>query len=75
MPLDTSMDFPSQIIRASKSDSRLANNNLPANIQKLRCRVHYDALRFAPPIEALGKASIVFVCFELKLGTSAFVLE
>lgn len=44
-----------KIIRASKSDSRLANNNLPANIQKLRCRVHYDALRFAPPIEALGK--------------------
>ncbi|KAI5055797.1 hypothetical protein GOP47_0029318 [Adiantum capillus-veneris] len=44
-----------KIIRASKSDSRLANNNLPADIQKLRCRVHYDALRFAPPIEALGK--------------------
>eukprot|EP00250_Pteridium_aquilinum_P019083 c24286_g1_i2 orf=271-1974(-) len=44
-----------KIIRASKSDSRLANNNLPSDIQKLRCRVHYDALRFAPPIEALGK--------------------
>ncbi|MCO5576105.1 hypothetical protein L7F22_029912 [Adiantum nelumboides] len=44
-----------KIIHAAKSDSRLANNDLPSYIQKLRCRVHYDALRFAPPIEALGK--------------------
>lgn len=43
------------VIRAAKSDSRLANNNLPPDIQKLRCRVHYDALRFAPHIEAMGK--------------------
>jgi hypothetical protein len=44
-----------QIIKAAKSDSRLANNNLPLDIQKLRCRVSYDALRFAPKIEAFGK--------------------
>ncbi|OAY72608.1 uncharacterized protein At1g04910-like isoform X2 [Ananas comosus] len=44
-----------QVIRAAKSDSRLANNNLPPNIQKLRCRAFFEALRFAPPIEALGK--------------------
>eukprot|EP01018_Ginkgo_biloba_P034793 Gb_36244 [translate_table: standard] len=44
-----------KVIRAAKSDSRLANNNLPPDIQKLRCRVHYDALRFAPHIEAMGK--------------------
>ncbi|XP_058096922.1 O-fucosyltransferase 7-like isoform X2 [Magnolia sinica] len=44
-----------QIIRAAKSDSRLANNNLPPDIQKLRCRALYEALRFAPRIEALGK--------------------
>ncbi|KAI5078332.1 hypothetical protein GOP47_0006003 [Adiantum capillus-veneris] len=44
-----------KIIHAAKSDSRLANNELSSSIQKLRCRVHYDALRFAPPIEALGK--------------------
>eukprot|EP00262_Sarcandra_glabra_P014628 TRINITY_DN4311_c0_g2_i1.p1 TRINITY_DN4311_c0_g2~~TRINITY_DN4311_c0_g2_i1.p1 ORF type:complete len:444 (+),score=59.48 TRINITY_DN4311_c0_g2_i1:385-1716(+) len=44
-----------QVIRAAKSDSRLANNNLPPDIQKLRCRALYEALRFAPPIESLGK--------------------
>ncbi|XP_057974882.1 O-fucosyltransferase 7 isoform X2 [Malania oleifera] len=44
-----------QVIRAAKSDSRLANNNLPPDIQKLRCRACYEALRFAPQIEALGK--------------------
>ncbi|KAM0949014.1 putative GDP-fucose protein O-fucosyltransferase [Dioscorea sansibarensis] len=44
-----------QVIRAAKSDSRLANNNLPADIQKLRCRAFYDSLRFSPRIEALGQ--------------------
>ncbi|TQE12660.1 hypothetical protein C1H46_001680 [Malus baccata] len=44
-----------EVIRAAKSDSRLANNNLPLDIQKLRCRACYEALRFAPQIEAMGK--------------------
>ncbi|KAK2659806.1 hypothetical protein Ddye_006339 [Dipteronia dyeriana] len=44
-----------QVIRAAKSDSRLANNNLPPDIQKLRCRACYESLRFAPQIEAMGK--------------------
>ncbi|RLM54659.1 hypothetical protein C2845_PM10G08220 [Panicum miliaceum] len=44
-----------QVIRAAKSDSRLANNYLPTDIQKLRCRAFFQALRFAPPIEALGR--------------------
>uniref|UniRef100_A0A2P2IMX8 O-fucosyltransferase family protein n=1 Tax=Rhizophora mucronata TaxID=61149 RepID=A0A2P2IMX8_RHIMU len=44
-----------KVIRAAKSDSRLANNNLPPDIQKLRCHACYEALRFAPKIEAMGR--------------------
>ncbi|GLT44851.1 hypothetical protein SLA2020_187260 [Shorea laevis] len=44
-----------KVLRAAKSDSRLANNNLPPDIQKLRCRTCYEALHFSPKIEAMGK--------------------
>ncbi|XP_024932348.1 O-fucosyltransferase 38 isoform X2 [Ziziphus jujuba] len=44
-----------QVVHVAKSDSRLANNGLPLDIQRLRCRALYHALRFAPPIESLGK--------------------
>ncbi|XP_078156564.1 O-fucosyltransferase family protein isoform X1 [Carex rostrata] len=44
-----------KVIHVPKSDSRLANNDLPLDIQKLRCRTLYQALRFASPIETLGK--------------------
>ena len=55
--------FLYQVIRAAKSDSRLANNNLPPDIQKLRCRACYEALRFAPQIEAMGKV-ISLTCYQ-----------
>ncbi|CAH1427846.1 unnamed protein product [Lactuca virosa] len=48
------MDY--QVIHVAKSDSRLANNDLPIDIQRLRCRALYHALRFYPSIETLGKA-------------------
>ncbi|KAM7523522.1 hypothetical protein LguiA_013424 [Lonicera macranthoides] len=44
-----------QIIHVPKSDSRVANNDLPLDIQRLRCRALYHSLRFSPPIENLGK--------------------
>lgn len=44
-----------EIVHFTKTDARLANNGIPDEVQKLRCRANYHALRFAPPIEALAK--------------------
>ena len=47
-----------RVINVAKSDSRLSNNYLSINIQRLRCHAFYYALRFAPPIESLGKKRV-----------------
>ncbi|KAI3467204.1 hypothetical protein Pfo_023867 [Paulownia fortunei] len=43
-----------KILHFQKTDSRLANNG-PLEVQKLRCKVNYRALKFTAPIEKMGK--------------------
>ncbi|GFQ02572.1 uncharacterized protein at1g04910 [Phtheirospermum japonicum] len=47
-----------KVIHFNRTDSRLANNGIPAELQKLRCRVNFEALKFTPEIEELGNKLI-----------------
>ncbi|KAM0922557.1 hypothetical protein ACQ4PT_006054 [Festuca glaucescens] len=47
-----------KVIHLNRTDARLANNGLPLDIQKLRCRVNYGSLKFTPQIEELGRRVI-----------------
>lgn len=44
-----------KVVHLNKTDARLANNGLPIEVQKLRCRVNFNALRFTSSIEELGR--------------------
>ncbi|KAK8606645.1 hypothetical protein V6N13_052412 [Hibiscus sabdariffa] len=44
-----------KVVQLNKTDTRLANNKLSLEIQKLRCRVNFNALRFTSQIEELGR--------------------
>ncbi|WRX15550.1 GDP-fucose protein O-fucosyltransferase - like 10 [Theobroma cacao] len=50
-----------EVVHFQKTDARLANNGLPEDVQKLRCRVNYEALRFAPPIQALAEKIVLIL--------------
>ncbi|CAI0463657.1 unnamed protein product, partial [Linum tenue] len=43
------------IVHFLKTDARLSNNEPLENVQKMRCRVNYEGLRFTPHIEKIGK--------------------
>ncbi|ESQ33009.1 hypothetical protein EUTSA_v10004114mg [Eutrema salsugineum] len=43
-----------KVIHFNRSDTRLANNGLSLDLQRLRCRVNFQGLKFTPRIEALG---------------------
>ncbi|GAB2236952.1 hypothetical protein Droror1_Dr00026834 [Drosera rotundifolia] len=47
-----------KVVHLNRTDARLANNGLPLEIQRLRCRVNYSGLRFTPQIEDLGRKVI-----------------
>lgn len=44
-----------EVVHFQKTDARLANNGIPEEVQKLRCKANYKALKFAPPIQALAE--------------------
>ncbi|CAA0825592.1 O-fucosyltransferase family protein [Striga hermonthica] len=47
-----------KVIHFNRTDSRLSNNGIPLELQKLRCRVNFQALKFTPEIEELGNKLI-----------------
>lgn len=71
-----------QVIRMTKYDYRLSNK-LDTDLQKLRCRVNYHALRFTDPIQELGerliqrmrKKSRYFVALHLRYSSFCNINE
>ncbi|KAF7806295.1 rhamnogalacturonan I rhamnosyltransferase 1-like [Senna tora] len=47
-----------KVVHLNRTDARLANNGQPLELQKLRCRVNFSALRFTSQIEELGRKVI-----------------
>ncbi|KAK1652680.1 hypothetical protein QYE76_070485 [Lolium multiflorum] len=43
-----------RVIHFNKTDARLANNGISTELQLVRCRANFHALKFTPQIEALG---------------------
>lgn len=47
---------------------RLAFNNLPMDVQRLRCKVNFQALVFVPHVRALGDALVSRLRYPKKNG-------
>ncbi|KAJ7953855.1 O-fucosyltransferase family protein [Quillaja saponaria] len=47
-----------KVLHFNRTDARLTNNGLPLDLQKLRCHVNFQALKFTPQIENLGSKLI-----------------
>ncbi|XP_078443141.1 rhamnogalacturonan I rhamnosyltransferase 1-like [Wolffia australiana] len=47
-----------KVVHLNRTDARLANNGLPLDVQRLRCRVNFSALRFTAEIEELARRVI-----------------
>lgn len=66
-----------QVVQLTKFDYRLAND-LNEDLQKLRCRVNYHALRFTKPLRNLGQKIVTrmrkmakrFIAVHLRFETS-----
>ena len=43
-----------KVVHFNRTDTRLANNGIPLDLQKLRCRINFQGLKFTPEIETLG---------------------
>lgn len=70
-----------KLIHFNRTDARLANNLIPLDLQKLRCRVNFQALRFTRQIEALahklvqilqGKGPFVALHLRYEMDMLAF---
>ncbi|KAD4385396.1 hypothetical protein E3N88_25564 [Mikania micrantha] len=47
-----------KVLHLNRTDARLANSGQPIDLQKLRCRVNFSALRFTSQIEELGRRAV-----------------
>lgn len=57
-----------QVLQLTKFDYRLASD-LDEELQRLRCRVNYHALRFTKPIQNLGQKIVM----EMRKMASSFI--
>ncbi|KAH9709667.1 rhamnogalacturonan I rhamnosyltransferase 1 [Citrus sinensis] len=53
-----------KVLHFNRTDTRLANNGIPFDLQKLRCRVNFQGLKFTPKIETLGYELMDMLAFS-----------